>query len=261
MLAPAISRNQLCKQLRDLGVEPRSVLLIHTSFSKIKPVEDSPLGLIAALRLALGPQGTLVMPSMTEDGDHPFDSKTTPCIGMGIVSDMFWRLPGVLRSDNPSAFAAIGEQAVRITAPHPIDPPHGLNRPLGRVYELEGQVLLLGVGHDANTTIHLAESLAGVRYRRKKYVTVVKEGKATRIDYQEIDHCCQNFSLVDRWLEDRGLQRKGHVGHAEARLARPEDIVAVVVEQLRMNETIFLHPKGVDIECDEARESIDSRVQ
>ena len=29
------------------------------------------------------------MPSMTEDNDHPFDPKTTPCIGMGIVSDMF----------------------------------------------------------------------------------------------------------------------------------------------------------------------------
>src|SRR5215510_3190668 len=93
MLAPAISRSQLCKQLRDLGVEPCSVLLVHTSFSKIKPVEDGPLGLIAVLRLALGPQGTLVMPSMTEDDDHLFDSKTTPCIGMGIVSDMFWRLP------------------------------------------------------------------------------------------------------------------------------------------------------------------------
>jgi aminoglycoside 3-N-acetyltransferase len=261
MLGPAISRSQIAKQLRDLGVGPGSVLLAHTSFSKITPVEDGPQGLIAALRLALGREGTLVMPSMTEDDDHPFDSKTTPCIGMGIVSDMFWRLPGVLRSDNPSAFAAVGEQAVRITAPHPIDPPHGLNSPVGRVYELDGQVLLLGVGHDANTTIHLAESLAGVRYRRKKYVTVVKDGKPTRVDYQEIDHCCQNFNLVDRWLEERGLQRKGYVGHAEARLAQSQNIVTVAVEQLRMNETIFLHPKGVDVECDEARESIATPVQ
>ena len=160
MLGAAISRSQLSKQLRDLGVEPGSVLLVHTSFSKIRPVEDGPQGLIAALRLALGPEGTLVMPSMTEDDDHPFDPKTTPCIGMGIVPDMFWRFRGVLRSDNPSAFAAVGKQATRITAPHPIDPPHGLDSPVGRVYELDGQVLLLGVGHDANTTIHLAESLA-----------------------------------------------------------------------------------------------------
>src|SRR5262245_48269096 len=38
-----------------------------------------------------------------------------------------------------SAFAAIGEQAVRITAPHPIDPPHDLNSPVGQVYELDGR--------------------------------------------------------------------------------------------------------------------------
>ena len=132
---------------------------------------------------------------------------------------------------------------------------------MGRVYELDGQVLLLGVGHDANTTIHLAEPLAGVRYRRKKYVTVVKDGKPTRVDYQEIDHRCQNFNLVDRRLEERGLQRKGYVGHAEARLAQSQNIVTVAVEQLRMNETIFLHPKGVDVECDEARESIATPVQ
>src|ERR1700752_5348923 len=113
MLGPAISRSQIAKQLRDLGVGPGSVLLVHTSFSKIRPVEDGPQGLIAALRLALGPEGTLVMPSMSEDDDHPFDPKTTPCVGMGIVSDLFWRLPGVLRSDNSSAFAAIGKQPTR----------------------------------------------------------------------------------------------------------------------------------------------------
>jgi aminoglycoside N3'-acetyltransferase len=219
-------------------------------------VEDGPNGLIEALRAVLGPDGTLVMPSMSSDDDHPFDAKTTLCIEMGIVADTFWRAPGVLRSDNPAAFAAIGRQAERITAPHPIDPPHGLDSPVGRVYELGGQVLLLGVGHDSNTTIHLAESLAGVRYRRKKYVTLLEDGQPTRFDYAEIDHCCENFNLVDRWLYERNLQRKGQVGHAEARLASSRDIVAVVVERLRQNETVFLHPKGVDPECDETREAI-----
>jgi aminoglycoside 3-N-acetyltransferase len=99
------------------------------------------MGLISALRAAVSPPGTLVMPSMSSDDDYPFDPKTTPCMDMGIVADTFWRLAGVLRSDNPAAFAAIGPQAARITTPHPIDPPHGLNSPVGRVYELDGQVL------------------------------------------------------------------------------------------------------------------------
>ena len=101
------------------------------------------------------------MPSMTEDDDHPFDPRQTPCTGMGVVAQTFWQQPAVMRSDSPHAFAASGPQASHITAPHPVDLPHGLNSPVGRVYELDGQVLLLGVGHDSNTTIHLAEHLAG----------------------------------------------------------------------------------------------------
>ena len=78
MLGATISRSPVSKQLRDLGVEPGSVLVVHTSFSKIRPVADGPQGLIAALRLALGPGGTLVMPSMTEDDDHPLTRRQRP---------------------------------------------------------------------------------------------------------------------------------------------------------------------------------------
>ena len=94
------------------------MLLVHCAFSQVKPVEDGPEGLIAALRSALGPEDTLVMPSMTADDDHPFVPRATSCIGMGIVAQTFiWQLPGVLRSDSPHAFAAAGPQAARITAP------------------------------------------------------------------------------------------------------------------------------------------------
>ena len=251
-----INAETLVRQLLELGVKPGGVLLVHTSFSKVRPVEGGPAGLIRALQAALGVDGTLVMPSMSYDDDHPFDQRQTSCPEMGIVADTFWRLPGVMRSDNNHAFAAIGPEAERILAPHPIDVPHGLNSPAGRVYELDGQVLLLGVGHDSNTTVHLAENLAGVRYRRSKYITLLKEGRPVRFDYREIDHCCQNFALVDGWLEERGLQRRGTVGHAAARLVRSRDVVSVVTEHLAENETIFLHPEGFDQECDDARASL-----
>ena len=252
------SRDVLVQQLLDLGLQPGAVLLVHTAFSKVGPVEGGPSGLIATLLDALGPNGTLVMPSMSSDDDNPFDPKTTPCPNMGVVAETFWRSPGVLRSDSPHAFAAIGPHAEQITAPHPIDVPHGLGSPVGRAYELCAQVLLLGVGHDANTTIHLAENLAGVRYGREKYVTILKDGKPVRFEYREIDHCCQNFALVDRWLDDNRLQRHGTVGHGEARLARSRDIGKVLTEHLRAEETVFLHPMGGDEECDDAWRSLTS---
>jgi len=251
-----IRKSELIAEILELGVTPGTVLLVHTSFSKVGPVEGGPRGLIDALQAVLGPDGTLVMPSMTDDDGHAFDPRTTPCLGMGVLADTFWRMPDALRSDSPHAFAAIGPEAARITADHPLDVPHGLNSPVGRVYELDGRILLLGVGHDANTTIHLAEALAEVRYRRPKSVTIIQAGQPTRYCYTETDHCCDNFNLVDHWLDAERGQRRGRVGHGEARLASSRNVVATASARLRANETVFLHELGIDIQCDEARASI-----
>ena len=246
--------------LRALGVRKGGVLLVHTSFRAVCPVEGGPAGLIRALRAALGPAGTLVMPSWTGNGDEPFDPAATPASpDLGVVADTFWRLPGVVRSDHPFAFAAAGPHAEAITAdPLPL-PPHAPDSPVGRVHGLDGQVLLLGVGHDADTTLHLAELLAGVPYRVPHHVTVLRDGVPVRIDYGENDHCCERFALADGWLRERGLQREGRVAHAQARLVGSRDVVAVATQRLARDPLVFLHPPEAGCgECDEARRSTDS---
>ena len=212
-----ISQPQLIAQLHALGVQPGGVLLVHCAFSKVKPVEGGPAGLIAALQAALGPAGTLVMPSMSWDDEHPFDPRSTP-------ASKKWAWSPIPSGGSRASCAATARipcrrwpQAARITAPHPVEIPHGIDSPVGRVYELDGQVLLLGIGHPSDTTIHLAELLAGVRYRRPKSVLVRQGEQIARVDYGENDHCCQNFALVAGWLDAKGLQRRGVVGHAGAR--------------------------------------------
>ena len=248
--------DQVTAQLRALGVEAGGVLVVHSAFSRLAPLDSGPQGLIRALLGALGPGGTLVMPSMSDDDDHPFDPRTTPCLGMGVVADTFWRQPGVLRSDSPHAFAATGPRAAEITAAHPLDVPHGSNSPIGRVHALGGQVLLLGVGHDADTAIHLAENLAQVRYGRPKHLITLHGGQLTRVDYIEIDHCCENFHLLDRWLDASGDQRRGIVGYGQARLAPSRSIVQTALAHLAEDETVFLHSPGLCAECDEARATL-----
>jgi aminoglycoside N3'-acetyltransferase len=253
-----LSKAAVTDQLRALGVKAGGVLLIHTSFRAVRPIEGGPLGLIEALRDALGPDGTLVMPSMTDDDDAPFDpasSRSAP--DLGVVADTFWRLSGAARSKHPSAFAAIGPHAAAITAdPLPI-PPHIAASPVGRVHDLDGQVLLLGCSHSENTTLHLAEILAGVPYRVPKHCTVLRDGRPMRIDYDENDHCCERFALADGWLRSRGLQAEGRVGHAAARLARAQDIVRIAVENLTHDPLLFLHAASAGCDqCDAARASV-----
>src|SRR5918999_270605 len=123
--------------------------------------------------------GAVVMPSWGDDDSTPFDPRSTPVAAdLGVTADFFWRVPGALRSDHPFAFAAVGRHAKEITAdPLPL-PPHRPESPAGRVHDLDGQILLLGVNHDANTTIHLAEVMAGVPYAVPKHCTVMRDGHA-----------------------------------------------------------------------------------
>jgi aminoglycoside N3'-acetyltransferase len=257
-LSHELDKAAVASQLRSLGVRRGGVLLVHASFRAVRPIAGGPVGLIDALRDALGQDGTLVMPSWSGNDDELFDFRTSPAAqDLGVVAQTFWRLPGVQRSDHFHAFAAIGPHAAMITAdPLPV-PPHIPASPVGRVHDLNGQVLLLGVGHDANTTLHLAELMAGVPYRTPSYCTVLENGRAVQLHYGENNHCCLRFALADEWLRERGRQSEGRVGHAHARLADSRDIVTVALEQLAADPLLFLHPPEAGCEeCLEARHSV-----
>lgn len=251
-------RAALVDQLSSLGIERGDVLLVHTSYRAVRPVDGGPAGLIEALLECIGPGGTLVMPSWSGEDDVPFDPRKSPVAAdLGIVARVFARWPGVARSVHPFAFAAVGPHAGRVLQdPLPL-PPHAAESPVGRVHELDGRVLLLGVDHTADTTIHLAEILAGVPYGVLKYCTVLRDSGPVRVDYRENDHCCQRFARVGDWLAAAGLQHEGPVANGSARLCRSRDIVREVTRRLAADPLLFLHAPDVGCaDCDEARASI-----
>ena len=173
------------------------MLVVHTAFSKVGPVEGGPRGLIDALRAVLGPDGTLVMPSMGDDDDHVVRSGD-------VAGASAWASSPTRSGACPASGAATARmrspppaRAPRRSGAPPGRRPHGPDSPVGRACALDGQVLLVGVGHDANTTIHLGEMLAGVRYRRPAHATILRDGQPVRVDYGENDCCCERFALVD----------------------------------------------------------------
>jgi aminoglycoside N3'-acetyltransferase len=249
--------NALAAQLQTLGVRSGGVLVVHMSFRAVRPVEGGPAGVIDALRLAVGDDGTIVMPSWGDDDSVPFDvAATNVAADLGVTADVFRKMPAVRRSNHPFAFAALGPHAERIVRDPFPNPPHRLESPIGRAWELDAQVLLLGVDHSENTTVHLAETMADVPYAVRKHCTVFDNGQPKRVEYFENDHCCQRFTLVGEWLRARDLERAGGVGSAVARLVRARDVVDVALERLKQDPLVFLHPEedGCE-ECIEARTS------
>lgn len=171
------------RDLEALGVAPGSTLVVHSSLSAIGWVAGGPLAVVHALLESVGPDGTLVLPAHSGDFSDPerwrnppvpaswvetirrerpaFDPRTAPTYRMGAIAELFRTWPGVLRSHHPLAsFAAHGPNAERVTAGHADE--LGERSPLARLYELDAHVLLLGVGHDRNTSLHLAETRGGI---------------------------------------------------------------------------------------------------
>lgn len=206
------TRQSLLADLRKLGVRSGMTLLVHSSLSSLGWVCGGPQAVVEALRDALGGDGTLVMPTYSTDLSDPrfwcnppvptnwwptvresmpaFDHAATPTRDMGRIVECFRASPGVRRSDHPQhSFAAIGPNTDTIIDDHQFNFALGEGSPLARIYDLGGHVLLLGVGHNRNTSLHLAEYRMQTRPNKpiENGAPVLRNGKREWVRLQDIE--------------------------------------------------------------------------
>ncbi|MEW2257841.1 AAC(3) family N-acetyltransferase [Streptomyces sp. NPDC047869] len=261
---PLVTRDSLAAELRRLGVESGETLLAHSSLSSLGWVNGGAVAVVQALLDALGPSGTLVVP--TQSGDQsdpavwrsppvpeewwdriratmpPYDPATTPSRGVGVIPETVRTWPGARRSAHPqTSFAALGPRAADVLDGHSRDCRLGERSPLARLERLGARVLLLGAGYDACTSFHLAEyripsPLVNVgRPAPGGGWETVTEVSITSDRFDELGHDFER---------DRPVVR-GRVGAADARLFPVADAVAYARRWLRVHrprEEEFQHP-------------------
>jgi aminoglycoside 3-N-acetyltransferase len=251
MASMPLTRELLVADLRALGVREGMLLLVHSSLSAVGWVAGGEQALLEALSEVVGDSGTLVMPTQswqlcdpaylneahvprewwpTVRGSMPaYDTARTPTRTMGALAELFRSQPGSLRSAHPHrSFAAAGPLARQVVATHDLDSPVGERSPLRLMVDLGGWVLLLGVGHQKNTTLHLAEHRCDYpgKHSVRNAAPVVVDGDRTWAEWDELWVADDDFERVGAaFAQSTGLVRSARVGQAPALLMPQRDLV------------------------------------
>lgn len=245
-----VTQKSIERDLRALGVADGDVLVVHSSLSSLGWVAGGAAAVVDALLAVIGNGGTLSMPAHSGDWSDPsgwenppvpeswwdeireerpaFDPYGTPLREMGRVTENLLMRRATVRSGHPlHSHMANGRNAVEIVQHHPLEDSFGDGSPLGRLFDLDAKVLLIGVGHGQNTSLHLAEARASwpgkstVEFRSK----VMIDGTAQHVAWMADEVDADDFDLLGDYLDGTGHVTKGLVGQAPTRVAPMRRIV------------------------------------
>lgn len=248
-MAPVLTRSRLAADLRQLGVTPGGVLMVHASVRAVGPVRGGVNTIVHALGDALGPHGTLAAyvdfePFYEEDDEIEvpvFDKRIAQAArDHGILHETLRTWPGALRSGHPDAgVVALGPLAEWITRDHPFQYGYGEGSPFEKIVAAGGRVLMLGAPLDTITLLHYAEHKADLPDKRiRRYRRLMPDTGWTW--FEEFDtgdpvHASLPENAFERIAEDylaSGRGRRGYVGAAPSALFDGADLVAFAIPWL-----------------------------
>ena len=245
-----VTPSMLARDLRRLGLRQGMTVIVHTSMSRLGWVPGGAQGVIEALLDVLTGEGTLVMPTHTGHLTDPsswvappvpkawwrtirrempaYDAALTPTRRMGVVAETFRKHPGARRSTHPHvSFAALGPNAEQVVGEHPLGDMFGERSPLARLYDLDAHVLLAGVTHANNTSIHLGETRAEFPTKTvvEEGAPMVVAGKRRWVTFEDLRPVDDDFGDLGEDFALTGRERRGPLGWGEGRFMRTRHIV------------------------------------
>lgn len=245
----SIGRDDVAAGLTSLGVGAGDIIFVHSSLSSMGHVDGGAETVVDAFLDALGPGGTLVVPTFTlvRDLEHGpiFDPVRDPS-GMGRVTEAVRARAGAKRSRHIfHSVAALGAGSDLADVQGPSA--WAADGPFWRLHEMDGRILLLGVPYLRCTYFHMIEQLLQTPYRRwREFEARLMEPDGTlrplvtRTFSPEPDFVGNDFNKFGGLLEERGLVKVGAIGNAVARLFNARDAVLTGVELYRDDQALFL---------------------
>lgn len=245
MITTVLTKKDLMKNFIELGVKPGMILEVHASLSSFGYVIGGAQTVVDALIDVVGYSGTILMPMHCSNNTEPtfwvnppvemglaetirentpaFHKKESESVCMGDIAENLRRRDGAVISNHPnSAYVAWGKYAKLLCNRHSLHFSLSEESPTARLYELKGYVLLLGVGFDNCTALHLAEYRSDCRPILLQGAAVEIEGRRVWKKYLDIDVNSDEFVLVELELKEKGAIRDMKIGNSDVKLFRAD---------------------------------------
>lgn len=261
-----VSFREFVNAFRDLGLDGKRPVIVHSALSKVGEIRGGTETVLGALTMTtngiMAPTFTYKTMVIPEDGpsenachygsgrdlnrmaeffipDMPSDSL------MGILPEAIRSYEGAERSDHP-ILSFSGIKVTPALKAQTIDEPLA---PIRVLAEEDGIVLLIGVDHTVNTSIHYAEKLAG----RKQFIRWALTPQGTR-QCPGFPGCSDGFEQAAPFIES--ITRTARVGDAMVR-AIPLPQMIMTLTQLMINQPqALLCRKNDCLLCDTVRRCI-----
>lgn len=255
-----VLKQDILAALKKVGVRKGQTIMVHTSLSSLGFVCGGAQVVIEALLESVGADGTIMMPSqswknldptagvhweepeawwqMIRDNWPAYNKNITPTNTMGAVAEMFRKWPGTLRSDHPArSVAANGKYAQHLTSDHDLSNIFGEGSPIGKLYELDGYVLLIGVGYDKNTSLHLADVRADYpgKHDCLEYSAIMENGERVWKGYRTLFVDGEDFDQIGAAFEKECSVQKVALGNGIIALMKQRELVDFAVNWIGRN--------------------------
>ena len=257
-----VTRDQVTASLREAGLRPGQVVLVHSAMRTVGHVADGAGTVVEGFLDVLGPEGTLVVPTYTfahEAEEDPLIDPARDPSEMGVITETARKRPDALRSTAyRHSLAAIGPQSRQITDIDPALSVFDERSSFGRMLDLDTQIVLLGMTYAHSTSHHLGEWICDVPYRH----TLPLEVKVRRpdgsiqvqpmTDYQPKPSADgsyygtrgPDFNRMGRMLEQRAQVGLAPMGNAAIRRYAMRDLVDLSKSEGAKDHNVFRTEEG-----------------
>ncbi|MHA1925146.1 MAG: aminoglycoside N(3)-acetyltransferase [Candidatus Thorarchaeota archaeon] len=255
-----ITSDRIIQDLAGIGLTSGDVVVVHSSLSRMGWVVGGPVTVINAMMQVVTVEGTIAMPTHTSGNSEPthwvappvpedwwpiiriempaYQPSITPADSVGIIPETFRGFPDVLRSKHPQAsVAAWGKNAEEVVKTHRLEMTFGTDSPWDRLYDLNAKVLLIGVEHISNTSLHLAEVKAALPNQPTELQGAAIEENGERVwkAWTEIQYYFEDFPQIGQAFEESIGYQPVKIGQAESRLLSMRALIDFAVDWLHTN--------------------------